>query len=67
MRLSAYKRAIDEARTLPDSLPELKSYFRKNYSPRARATAYIIKTARLDVEFLYSGEFIELYKYAKEK
>ena len=64
MRLSAYKRATDEAHNLPASVPELKSYFRKDYSPRAQAVSFILKTARLD-ESLFDGEFVLLYKHAK--
>jgi len=63
MRLTAYKKAIDEANNLPESIPNLKKYFKVDYNPRHEAIKHIIKKARLDVDGLFHGEFCELYVY----
>lgn len=62
MRLSAYKKAIDEAKALPKSIPELSSYFSSNYDPCLAAIHYILKMAREDSQ-LYDGEFCELREW----
>jgi hypothetical protein len=62
MRLSAYKKALEQARLLPGSIPELKEYFGDCYSPREEAMIYIMNRARKDSELLFHGEFIELYE-----
>ena len=67
MRLSAYKKAIDEARSLPASIPEIGSYFKGEYSPRRKAVLFILKMARLDVKGLFDGEFVQLYNYAAKE
>ena len=67
MRLAAYKKAIDETQALPTSIPEFKSYFGKQYSPRRQAVTFILKTARQDEAALFPGEFVQLYNYAMKE
>ena len=57
MRLSAYKKAIDEAASLPKNIPELENYFKNYYSPRDEAFWTVITAARLDVNGLYPSSF----------
>ena len=61
MRLSAYKKALEEANKLPDEIPTLKAYFNKSYSPREIAMNYVLTMARRDDDALFDGEFVELY------
>lgn len=67
MRLSAYKRAIDQALELPDNIYDLKAYFQDRYSPRDRALTHILTIARLDTGALFDGELIRLYAYYEQK
>ncbi len=62
MRLAAYKKAIDEANSLPKSIPELLSYFKTRYSPYLSAIHYILKMAREDIN-LHNSEFCELHEW----
>lgn len=67
MRLAAYKKAIDEAKTLPKTIPELLSYFETRYSPYLAAIHYILDMARKDIN-LHNSEFCELHDwYLKNK
>lgn len=63
MRLTAYKKAINESKALPGKISELSSYFRSNYNPSLTATHYILDMARRD-DKLYNGEYCELYDFA---
>ena len=65
MRLSAYKKAIDEAKKLPDGITEL-NYFNECYNPRGEAINYILKMARLDVNGLFESEYIQLTEYTRD-
>ena len=62
MRLAAYKKAIDEAKELPKSIPELSCYFKVFYSPSYEAMRYILEMARKD-GYLDISELCELRKY----
>lgn len=65
MRLSAYKRVIDEIkRTVPEEVLEFKSYFKKDYNPRKTSIEYVLDKARVD-KSLFHIEFTELCKYTK--
>ena len=65
MRLSAYKKLIDSAMELPTALKGYDYFKGIQYNPRESAICNIIKVARLDIEALFSSEFIGLYKYMK--
>lgn len=64
MRLSAYKKALTEASKLPNNIAELQIYFKDYYSPKGTTIQYIINKARKD-DYLFHGEFIELYELSK--
>ncbi len=66
MRLSAYKKAIQEASQLPIKIPEFKRYFGFDYNPRRQAICEIVKRARLDTDALYDSELVEVLKTAEE-
>jgi hypothetical protein len=63
MRLNAYKQALNEANSLPESIPEYKRYFKRDYNPRQEAIREILKAARLDVKGLFNSEFAQLYEH----
>ena len=65
MRLSAYKKVIDEACKLPNRLKD--DYFKFDYDPRFQAIAAVTKKARLDVGALFDCEFVELHEYIRDK
>ena len=66
MRLSAYKRYIDDASKLPESIGD--GYFKGfNLNPKAWAIRAIIREARLDVDGIFNSEFIELCKYPERQ
>lgn len=67
MRLTEYKKAVDEAKKLPKNIPTFLSYFRNSYSPRASALQFILNEARKDSKYLFPGEFFELYEYIEKK
>jgi hypothetical protein len=67
MRLSAYKKAVDYAAKLPQSIPILDEYFRDFYSPRETAINHILHQARADFDGLLGSEYAELRGYAKER
>lgn len=62
MRLAAYKKALDEAKALPETIPELLRYFKAHYSPYLATIHYILKMARED-KSLSDSEFCELYEW----
>ena len=64
MRLSAYKKAVDEAKTLPENIPKLSSYFEINYNPREKAIIFILTIARKDIKELHYSEFCELCQHS---
>jgi hypothetical protein len=64
MRLSAYKKSVEEVLTLPGHVSELKSYFNDHYSPYKKACDYILNKARFD-DKLFISEFVELYSFYK--
>ena len=66
MRLSAYKKAVDEAKTLPENIPELSSYFEINYNPREKAIIFILTNARQDIKGLYYSEFCKLCQHIND-
>lgn len=62
MRLSAYKKALEETNDIPNNVPELERYLMDRYSPMDSARRYILDKARAD-SGLMMGEFVELYEY----
>lgn len=66
MRLSAYKKSVDQAKKLPTSIPELARYFKADYDPRFAATNAVLIEARKD-EHLGHHEFAELVKYTEDR
>lgn len=65
MRLSAYKKAIDQARELPMEIPELIKYFHDGYDPRMEAINRILNNARRDIDGLFHGELEQLFQYSR--
>ena len=67
MRLTAYKKCIDQAvsKEHPEHI-ELIRYF-KDTETDYRDPFAIMTKARLDVEGLYLSEFVELYQYYLEQ
>jgi len=70
MRLSAYKRLIDSALSLPEKL-DGESYFQSpisiNHNPQLVAVSNVLETARKDMQGLFNGELVELIVYSKEQ
>ena len=66
MRLAAYKKAMQEASILQTHIPELKKYFKNNYSPRDTAMWEILSIARKDCDELFPSEFIDFYEEYKK-
>lgn len=64
MRLTAYKKTLDEIVKLPLTIPELKEYFKDIYNPRQEAVYYLLRRARYD-NGLTHGEFIEFVGYER--
>lgn len=62
MRLSAYKKALDETITLSTRNEALYSYFEVQYPRREREQTYILQMARGDSKIFHS-EFVELFNY----
>lgn len=65
MRLTAYKKLIDKALKLPRNIND--TYLEFNYNPRESAVFAVMKQARLDVDALFDGEFVELHEYLRDK
>lgn len=66
MRLTAYKKMMDSAHSLPDEL-DGADYFKKapfNHNPRLNAISKVLETARLDIKGLFIEELIELHDYS---
>ena len=63
MRLTAYKKCVDEARSLPTSISSMGYSKKLSFNPQAAAICYIEKSARLDTDGLFSCEYVELLEY----
>jgi undecaprenyl pyrophosphate synthase len=64
MRRTAYLKAVEEARKLPNEVSELKRYFCIPHSPRQEALTLIKKLAREDTERLFDCEMIDVINAA---
>ncbi len=65
MRLAAYKNLIDEVLKLPTDINN--TYLGFAYNPREATVFAVMKQARLDVDALFDGEFVELHEYIRDK